>query len=548
MKRLLLFITVAMTCVACVNDLDMVEELDTDDPLNLTDNVVIGKKLRNPYSIEVMKEACDLLYPPTKGETPASDSIIVPNVKYVRFLPADSTEFRHLSESGLELFNYPLDYEILGDPSDYHDPNLPPEQITWQYTVMPINQVMPIGNGEILDVGFIPDLGVTSGGIDLNAIDHTANELASNEFTDSVLEGAVGGGTNPNSGTFNRPRIQVFDHYSNTNKGVKGIKVRARNVWKILTAYTDSLGYYSIDLEKLGCYHPRFELRFENKYGFKIGYGIQLIMPITANMEGQNRVTYTHSANHKFWASCIINNAAHDWYKRCETEGMPTPPKDLYIWAMEIAGGAACPMFHHKTLQKSRLSIPAIVGQYFGFDNDVINFNILNRILELIAPDVVIFGVDESSVEELYRHTSHELSHATHFQMVGSNVDERALWWSDVIQYEVACGIIDSPYEATGVPHSGKVGVTEMWAHAVGHICQYEHLQKQIKSYLYADHYWFAPEFLLALYKKGMTLKQINDCMTQDITTLDCFKEQLIETNIVSEQEINKLFDTYIDD
>lgn len=527
--------------MSCINELNVVEEHHIDDTLNLTDDIVIGKKLRNPYSIEVMKEACDLMYPPTRGEPPVSDSLIVPNIKYVRFLPTDSTEYRILSNSGYELFNYPLDYDILGDPSDYHDPNLPPEQITWQYTVMPIEDPLPISNAEVLELGFLPDPTDNSNDLyDLEGIENTANSLVLEEFTNGLRDGYGGGSSASNNSSSNAPRIAVFDHYSQSTKGVKGIKVRARHFLKIRTAYTDSLGYYSINLDGIGSYHPRYELRFENKYGFKIGYGVQLIMPITANMEDQNRVTYIYSANYKFWASCIINNAAYDWYKRCEKEGMPTPPNDLYIWAMEMAGGAACPMFHHKTLQKSGLSIPAIVGQYFGFDNDMINFNLLNRILELVAPDVVIFGVDESSVEELYRRTCHELSHATHFQRVGSNVDERALWWCDVIQYEVACGIIDSPYEATGVPHSGKVGVTEMWAHAVGHICQYEYQNKNVGAFLY--NYWFKPEVILDLYGSGLTLQEINQSMTSEICSLQDFKEQLIEDNSTCDSLIRGVF------
>lgn len=45
----------------------------------LTDNIIIGKKLENPYSIRNMREACDELFPATKGETPLSDSLIEPN-------------------------------------------------------------------------------------------------------------------------------------------------------------------------------------------------------------------------------------------------------------------------------------------------------------------------------------------------------------------------------------------------------------------------------------------------------------------------------------
>ncbi len=545
MKHIAYILIASLFLFSCTNEVDFgIEEepiATLNDELNLTDGVIIGEKLRNPYSLDVMRQACDLLYPPTRGEDPVSDSLITPNVKYVRFLPTDSTEYRTLSTSGYELFNYPLDYDILGDPSDYHDPNLPPEQITWQYTVMPIDDPLPISSAEVLELGYIPDpADDLNSAYDLEAIEDTANSLVINEFVNGKMEGYGGGSSESNNPIMTSPRIEVFDHHSQTVRGVKGIKVRARNFWKIRTAYTDSSGYYSINLEELGCYHPRFELRFENKYGFKLGYGVQLIMPITANMEDNKRVKYIRSENHKFWTACIINNAAYDWYERCEKEGMPTPPKDLYIWAMEVAGGAACPMFHHKTLQMSGLSIPAIIGQYFGFDNNVINVNILKSIIEIIAPDVAVFGVAGASTEVLYRDTCHELAHATHFQRVGSTENERAMWWADVIQYEVACGIVESPYEATGVPHSGKVGVTEMWAHAVGHICQYEYRNEAIDAFPYK--YWFEPEVILELYRNGMSLQEINQSMLSDVDTIKSFKDQLIEDNKNYTSLINKVF------
>ena len=68
-----------------------------------------------------MKQACDELFPATKGEVALSETLIEPNYLYVRFLPTDSTEVKQLLDCNYELYNYPLDYEILGDPGDYYD-------------------------------------------------------------------------------------------------------------------------------------------------------------------------------------------------------------------------------------------------------------------------------------------------------------------------------------------------------------------------------------------------------------------------------------------
>lgn len=552
MKRFIYIIVAGFALASCTNELEIEFEteipISLNDDLNLTDGVIIGEKLRNPYSLEVMKQACDMLYPPTRGEAPVSDTLIVPNVKYVRFLPTDSVEYRLLMDSDLELFNYPLDYDILGDPSDYHDPNLPPEQITWQYTVVPIEQTLPsVNRVEVLGTGFIPNSGKnTIGNVDLTAVERCANILVFN-----------GGSTTSTPATVTAPctgKIRVYDTANSCNVGVKGVKVRARYYWKIRTVYTNEEGAYYMSMGDFEGLNPRFELRFENKYGFKLGYNVELIMPQTFNMKDTLSFTFKDSdsgKDYKAWVLGTINNAAYDWYKRCETEGMPTPPSDLYIWAMEIAGGAACPMLHHGTFNTSGLSLATLATFLFGPDFGFVTNVWLSILFNTIAPDVFVFGVDNASTNALYRLTCHELAHATHFQQLGEEVLDRAFWWADVINYEVACGVLNgggSPYEHSSLEKEGKVGVTEMWAHAVGYICGCEHLGSQVSSYPNTKKYWFAPEIIVELYKKGMSLSQISKSMTGEIVMLNDFQKQLTINNAAYEVDINKLFNKYLYD
>lgn len=552
MKRYSLLMIVCFLFTSCINELDEIATPTNQqpDPLNLTDGVIIGEKLQNPYSLEVMKRACDLLYPPTRGEDPVSDSLIVPNVKYVRFLPADSTEFRLLSESKLELFNYPLDYDILGDPSDYHDPSVPPEQITWQYTVMPIEQAPPISNVEVLGVGFIPEANDPNSIYDLAAIEKTANGLVINtQKKEPTLGTHVGSAvvTTPANQDPDNGRILIYNTSDTIPTGVKGIKVRARHYWKIRTAYTNAKGEYDINLGDFVDVHPRFELRFENKYGFKIGYGTQLVMPMSTNMGNDMYPVYRSDYGHKTWVACTINNAAYDWYERCEDEGMPTPPSDLYIWAMEMSLGAACPMLHHGTYNTAGLSIVPLATFLFGSNFGLISNAALTILINIIAPDVFIFDVDKNDTSTLYEYTSHELSHATHFQQLGEDVIDRALWWANVINYEISCGVLskgDNPYEHPSVPRSEMAGITEMWAHAVGHICKYEYRNKAVGGFLY--NYWFKPEIILELYRNGMTLQEISQSMQEDIDTLQSFKDQLIEDNESYASLINQVFQDHL--
>lgn len=163
-------------------------------PESLTDGVIIGKKLENPYSLKVMQQAYKRLYPNTKsvGDT------LQPNCAYIRFLPVNTEDVNYLCDSELELYNYPLDYEIIGDPSDYHDATVSDNQITWQYTVISLDDPVPPVNHEILDLGYIPDEmeseleteAIISNGFSLNDFEEclTPNVRSVEDFIELLIE------------------------------------------------------------------------------------------------------------------------------------------------------------------------------------------------------------------------------------------------------------------------------------------------------------------------------------------------------------------------
>ena len=99
--------------------------------------IVLGEKLANPYSLKNMQRALDTLLQ-TKGLDPI---YLEPTDAYVRFRPTDTLEYRLLMEANLELFDYPLNYDLLTDGDYYHDPSIPEDEITWQYTVISTDMI-----------------------------------------------------------------------------------------------------------------------------------------------------------------------------------------------------------------------------------------------------------------------------------------------------------------------------------------------------------------------------------------------------------------------
>ena len=96
--------------------------------------IVLGEKEDSPLLLRNMQRAIDTL---AARRGLRSSIVLSPTHYYVRFLPADSAEYERIkADTSLVLTSYPLDYE-LSEGDTYHDPSIPADDITWQYTVVP---------------------------------------------------------------------------------------------------------------------------------------------------------------------------------------------------------------------------------------------------------------------------------------------------------------------------------------------------------------------------------------------------------------------------
>jgi hypothetical protein len=134
-------------------------------------DVVLGKKLQNPYSVTNMKKALNNLKSTSKkiaattsGSVKATMSNdfeidIKPTHLYIKFIPKNEEELSILqNDSTLILYSYPLDYEIIEGGGDYRDPEVPEGQPTYQYCAIKVDKKLPTEvESEILEELFIPD-------------------------------------------------------------------------------------------------------------------------------------------------------------------------------------------------------------------------------------------------------------------------------------------------------------------------------------------------------------------------------------------------------
>lgn len=67
-------------------------------------------------------------------------------------------ELKTLEALEIDIFDFPLDHEIIEMGDYYHDPSLPEDQITYMYALVPTNFISPIGNYEVLERLILPPL------------------------------------------------------------------------------------------------------------------------------------------------------------------------------------------------------------------------------------------------------------------------------------------------------------------------------------------------------------------------------------------------------
>ena len=121
------------------------KNLSTNDPLN----TVLDKNPRaNPFTSENMKQALKNVVGriTAKGGRIAAcwaDCIPSTTHNYVRFAPQNVDQLITLHNYGYDLYDVPLDVEVTTQGEYYQDPSLPADAITYQYTLVPDNYILP---------------------------------------------------------------------------------------------------------------------------------------------------------------------------------------------------------------------------------------------------------------------------------------------------------------------------------------------------------------------------------------------------------------------
>lgn len=211
---------------------------------------VLGDVIDIPYSIENLLKAYDNLQVQTKSQINPND--IQPTHYYVRFYPKSIEEQDILRNIKPYVFlsETPLDRKVVVGGSSYHDPSIPEDLPTFQYTVVPVarwaelERTVPV-EAEILIKAYIPDYdeAYTTKSEEIYGIPTAAYEELLKEayrITGNEYFPETKASWNPSG------RIRAYDDSLNTMTAVPGVRVRATHLLKVKETLTDEQGRFTL--------------------------------------------------------------------------------------------------------------------------------------------------------------------------------------------------------------------------------------------------------------------------------------------------------------
>jgi hypothetical protein len=398
---------------------EMLEPTTFDEVEQYGNPVILGEPIENAYATSVMKEAlANLLGSGRVSEVPE----ITTTHLYVRMLPKNREEVDLIHEDSLELFSYPLLYEIEEGGNYYHDPSIPEGKPTWQYTVVPVGFDFPAVEYEVLDELYFGDDEHNEGGrIDPYLWD--ALEYEAMRITDNIPEddnGRLEGKYNPSGTVKVEEWIRRDNNVNQLNTGtlnVRGVKVRARWSVNIKSTYTNEWGYYKLPEFR---YKVNYSIEFERK-----NVKVTNNMGFSLNYNGPKQSSPWHPVfrrnnNNLEWVGCTIVNASTDFMNLASSNGLRKPG--------DISTFQTC---------KIRPKFENDGSHAFGVVRHLTPYTQL-----LVRNDVILYTENnegQRATNQLHRLVMHEMGHVTHYindaSKAGLSVGIVGESWATAVEY-----------------------------------------------------------------------------------------------------------------
>ncbi len=451
---------------------------------------ILGEKIDNPYTIYNMTQAYRLL----KGRYP--DKPLKITHLYVKFSPVDFKELDRLENEDIELFDYPLDRELISEGDYYTAPGKNLEDIPDYYAVVPADyHFLPGIAHSVIEKMYIPadDRELEDEALRrTNNLDEEPANIHGYPQTDEkqqqkngILQGNPVNAQTRDCRNYPAGKILVQNELTNDRgfRAVQHVKVVVRRLFKVERMYTDDNGEF------------RCKKYFRNKYTILVKFKNDLarvarmrpwaiheqFFPIKINFGKWSNLDCLHpflishpsstgtiAASH--WCAAITFNGVREHRLMSTEESVGVPPPGLNIMLSSKKGsGAGNTYMLNKMLHSSiasnagEIMIPAVLLLWSPVTAGLSFMGM--EAFKARSPDIKYgYGGDAAylTTDRYAELVYHELSHAGQYSQVGNN------WW-------LKLGIAEYKNPGSGfygdccTHYSFRIALAEGWAYFMGH-------------------------------------------------------------------------------
>jgi hypothetical protein len=469
---------------------------------------ILGARLiGTPYLVATMQQASRNL---TGGSTGITE-----NKWYVRFKPTNPGQLAVLEDLDIDLFDYPLDYELVQEGDYYNDGVTPVEEIPWLYAVVDVNFVPPSGiTYELLKRMHVPN----DYRLENEAFRITGNNVdTAGCSAGAAAAPAAGAVTTDDCDCSSRPsalscecrelcgfgppcitplppipviripvaHITVTDDITNTQVPIRNARMVARRFLKIERIFTDNNG--NCHFTKSFRNKVTLLIKFKNSNaiikGLRGARLWQILMPVKINFGrfrgelnnifinvNDNNEVRSRGARH--WAAATTHNAVQEYLlDRAPAEGIGLPPNKLRVLVVPGNGAGSAPMFAKRFFS----TLPEyFVRQYVLVKFGAYSLTFINSLITVLASRVdMTIGYNRGGItsgnDKMAELCYHELTHAAHYNKVGNSL------YGNFVQAEINEMInnfnsnVYSPYGPGNNSNSPIIALGESWAYHMGH-------------------------------------------------------------------------------
>lgn len=471
-------------------------EINADNP------TILGALRINPYTVENMTLAYNVL-----NTIPVAE-VATTNL-YVKFCPQTIEEADELFDTDLNLYDYPLEYEVIEMGDSYTDPNLGEDEFPCFYAIVKPGYELP-AYAELVDRLHLSEYNTK---LTEKAFEQTGNthektmcfdddpnwpECQCDDFIgtpdwqtcidDIYTPPPPSPPTDCLNSNPNRPSgfVRVQNTQTLEMEGVQQVKIILKDTWftedevwtnhegcfKLKKNYKKKMWMWvkwKSDRCKIRGAANSEWWRIDQILGAMKDYIGKISSPpynnIEVNYYWDQDLVPQGSKSHMRWAASTVNNALHEFHDYAAEDGIAAPPNNLNFYlgrnsteAYALMTKKIGPAFAAGAITEGIAEGNQVIENLFIFRPfEDLSYSTTSLILHFF-PDIHIGLEGRPFSDQIKNVTYHEVAHASHYVQVGNS------FWHAEIKATVAA-------RGWGGPDSfdaGRIAVCESWAEHIG--------------------------------------------------------------------------------